>query len=310
MRNIHVNNPIELRGIQKQCSVSLNSYVNMSIGYDGSIYMLFSEKIPELVNGMFVNTKADATYSMLVLSVDWQEGELLTQEYYNLGRHKMNFHFIQPLKDKILLLGSRTYYRSDGPEQNAVVVDKQGTVHREMCFGDGIEDCIVTEDGRIITSYFDEGIWGNYGWDNPIGSCGLIVWDENGKAVWKAKHPIYDCYAMNVDDMGNLWFYYYDEFVLVKTDFHTDVVYKPEMNGATGFLFTADSRHIIFDGGYDKHSEFRSAELLYNELKNWERTDIICNGEPLLLRQFKFRGSKAVFMDNKNRLFAKQVVQL
>ncbi len=27
-----------------------------------------------------------------------------------------------------------------------------------MCFGDGIEDCIVTEDGRIITSYFEDAL--------------------------------------------------------------------------------------------------------------------------------------------------------
>lgn len=310
MRNIYVNNPIELEAILKQYKVPLNSFVTMSIGQDDSVYILFSETIPERINGMFVNTEANTAYSMLVLSVDWQAGELLTQEYYNLGRHKMNFHFIQPLQDKILLLGSRTYYRADGPEQNAVIVDKQGTIYREMCFGDGIEDCIVTGDGRIITSYFDEGVFGNYGWDNPIGSCGLIAWDESGNVLWKAKHPIYDCYAMNIDDMGNLWFYYYDEFALVKTDFHSEVVYKPDVEGATGFLFTTDSRHIIFDGGYNKHSEFCSAEFRYNGLEDWEKTDIICNGEALLLKQYKFRGSKALFMDNKNRLFVKQVVQL
>lgn len=310
MRNIYVNNPIDIKSIFKQYNVSLNSFVSMSIGYDDAIYILLSERIPDRINGMFVDTEADTTYSMLVLTVDWQEGRFLAYEYYNLGRHKMNFHFIQPLNDKILLLGSRTYYHADGPERNAVIVNKQGAVYQELCFGDGIADCIVTGDGRIITSYFDEGIFGNYGWDNPIGSCGLLVWDADGNVLWKSKYPIYDCYAMNVDDRGNLWFYYYDDFALVKTDFLSDVIYKPDIQGAAGFLFSMDSRHIIFDSGYHKHSEFQSAVIHHNELRDWQRTEIIFNEEPLLIQQFKFRGAKALFMDNENRLFAKQVMQL
>lgn len=63
-------------------------------------------------------------------------------------------------------------FRTDELEKNAVIIDKQG-------------------------------IFGNYGWDEPIGNCGLIVWDENGNIVWKSKYLIYDCYAMNVDDRGN-----------------------------------------------------------------------------------------------------------
>lgn len=310
MRNIYVDKPIDIVNILKEYDVSLNSFVSMSIGCDDAVYILLSGKIPERINGMFIDTKADTIYRMLVLSIDWYTGELLSYEYYDLGRHMMNFHFIQPIKDRILLLGSRAYNYMEGPEKNAVIVDRSGTIYNELCLGDGIEDCIVTADGRIITSYFDEGVFGNYGWDHPIGSCGLIFWDEKGNILWKADDPIYDCYAMNLDDEGNLWYYYYDEFHLVRTDFHKKVVYQPDVAGAAGFLLTADSRHLIFDGGYDKHSEFRSAVVSHNEIKDYERTEIIFQEKPLLIKKFRFRGSKALFWDNNNRMFAKQIVQL
>ena len=48
-----------------------------------------------------------------------------------------------------------------------------------FCLGDGIQDCVVKKDGTIITSYFDEGVFGNYGWDEPLGDCGLIAWTSD-----------------------------------------------------------------------------------------------------------------------------------
>ena len=35
-------------------------YLSMSIGYDGKAYFLFSSKIPDRIDGMFVNTVANA----------------------------------------------------------------------------------------------------------------------------------------------------------------------------------------------------------------------------------------------------------
>ena len=36
-------------------------------------------------------------------------------------------------------------------------------------------------------------------------------------------YSIYDCYAISLDEEENLWFYYYDEFRLVRTNFKEDV---------------------------------------------------------------------------------------
>ena len=153
----------------------------------------------------------------------------------------MNFRFLRPVPDgSFLLLGSRCMYsKKNGPEKNAVFIDREGNVLRAFTFGDGIADCIVRDDGLIITSYFDEGVLGNYGWDDPIGSCGLCGWTMDGRNIWRCERDILDCYAMNIDADGNLWYYYYTDFQLVRTDFRTETEYDPMVEGASDSFYVS-----------------------------------------------------------------------
>ena len=311
MKSIHFSDRLDMKELFKQYGLKDDMFVNIKIGYDGRIYILFSAAIPERIDGMFVNTCANADYTALVLTVDWNEGNLLQCEKLELGHHEINFHFIQPIGENVLLLGSRCLYNeSDEPENNAVIVDKHGNVVKKFCLGDGIEDCIVTESGDIITSYFDEGVFGNFGWYEPIGACGLIVWSPDKKIKWQANRSIYDCYAINLDDRGNLWYYYYDDFLLVKTDLKTETEYKPDINGASGFMVTYDMGHLLIDGGYDKHWEFRVARFKEDTLGNYENVSLLYNDSDIVVKFFRFRGSKAVFVDNKDRLYIKEIFSL
>lgn len=308
MRNIQADHPIKIDGVLKRQDVQDCTIVDISVGHDDKIYILLSEKVPDRIRGMFVDTQANTGYHVIALNVNWHTGELLSEECCHLGIHVMNFHFVQPLGDAILLLGSRARYQEPEPEKNAVIVSKNGEVIREMCLGDGIERCMVTKDDKIITGYFDEGVFGNYGWDIPIGSSGLIVWDKNGNRLWENKHyNIYDCYSLNVDEQENLWFCYYDAFELIKlssADYREEAVYHPKFNGISWFGITKDGKFLVMDGGYNKHSEFQSVRIFEDRLEEYERTDILYQGKELLLKQYYFRGSKAVFWDNANRIFA------
>ena len=158
-------------------------FVSMNIDYAGRACFLFSSKIPERIDRMFVNTVANAEYAALIVTPSWESGAVEKVEKLDFGRHAMNFHFMRPVPDgTFLLLGSRCVYsKKNGPEKNAVFTDRAGNVLRALTFGDGIEDCIVRADGTIITSYFDEGVLGNYGWDDPIGSSGLCAWTPDGR---------------------------------------------------------------------------------------------------------------------------------
>ena len=66
----------------------------------GIIWLLFRHQ------GMFVDTQANTEYRALCLFIDWQDGSLLGEEVLEFGVRKMNFHFIQPIGDDILLLAT------------------------------------------------------------------------------------------------------------------------------------------------------------------------------------------------------------
>ena len=81
----------------------------------------------------------------------------------------------------------------------------------------GIEDVQVTESGIIWTSYFDEGVFGNRGWNDPIGKNGLVAWNGLGEKIYEflpttELGEICDCYALNVISDREVWLYYYTEF--------------------------------------------------------------------------------------------------
>lgn len=308
--NIEITHSINFNELISKYNLASSTFVTLSIGYDQSVYLLFSAKVPERIKGMFVNTIANTEYRAICIWVDWTDASILGDELIEFGIQKMNFHFIQPIKDKILLLGARTMQYQNGEiEQNAVFFTRQGKKISETCFGDGIEDCIVMEDGRIITSYFDEGVFGNFGWDQPIGSSGLIMWNKSGNIVWKnTKYTILDCYAMNLDERNHLWFYYYDDFQLVDTDFRKDRVYQPDIEGSTSFLIMKSHQGIIMDGGYGKHIHLKMLKLLGNHLGNPVDINVLYQEQKLQIEQYWFRSAKAVFLDKQYQLYFVEII--
>ncbi|MDQ0721869.1 hypothetical protein QF049_003130 [Paenibacillus sp. W4I10] len=164
-------------------------------GGDGLVYVLLMNQIPERKRGMFVQSKLNQSYTYKVLIVTDQNIEEVV-----IWGQTFNYHYVQPLHDHLLLVGARcTNYRNEQFDLNAKVCDLDGNTIREFLLGDGIQSAQVTEKGTIWTSYFDEGVFGNYGWSDPIGSCGLLAWDEHGNKLYENHEAdIADCYALNV----------------------------------------------------------------------------------------------------------------
>ena len=141
MNRIPVKECINLNSIIRRYGLEPYTMVNMQIGYDDALYLLFSARVPERIQGMFVDTQANTEYRALCLFIDWQDGSLLGEEVLEFGVRKMNFHFIQPIGDDILLLGARSMmYKNGIPDQNAVFLTRHGKILSVTCFGDGIQD--------------------------------------------------------------------------------------------------------------------------------------------------------------------------
>ena len=180
---------------------------------------------------------------------------------------------VQPMPGgRFLLAGARCRWRPDGPDRNAVLYDADGQVVSEHVLGDGIAHVLATSTGQVWAGYFDEGIYGNYGWgradsQEPVGAYGIVRFSPDLEPAWH--YPKYtevgpwdavsDCYALNVDDTS-AWACYDADFPVVRirdgavTGWHNDI------KGASA-LAVAGSRVALFGGYGPDHDRLAVTEL-------------------------------------------------
>lgn len=179
---------------------------------------------------------------------------------------QFNIHDVQPLPNELLLVCGRSCYRGRGDfDRNGRVYTREGRFAREILLGDGIESVQATSAGAIWTSYFDEGIFGNYGWKQPVGQTGLVAWNTAGEKLYEFQPTgglgaICDCYALNVATEDDVWFYYYTEFPLVHLrDRRIKRSWKIPMSGSRAFAVFRE--HALFRGGYNDQETYRVFHL-------------------------------------------------
>ena len=251
-KNLPLFSIIDLDQLRRENHLEGTEVTDFFTARDGKVYLLMEQ--PSETQGKDW-LSIPSTYTAVEIQLDWAEQRVLETTLFPLGLLKFQFHYLRPAGEHFLLLGARCAYRENGPDQNAWIVSRDGAVLSRFCLGDGIQDCVVKKDGTIITSYFDEGVFGNYGWDEPLGDCGLIAWTSDGTPLWKnEKYSIYDCYAISLDEEENLWFYYYDEFRLVRTNFKEDLVFELPIEGSGAFSVAGNA--FLFQGGYQQRDKF------------------------------------------------------
>jgi hypothetical protein len=207
---------------------------------------------------------------------------------------RFNIHDIQPLPNELLLVCARSYCKGqDDFERNGRVYTRDGKFAREILLGDGIQSVQATSKGVIWTSYFDEGVFGNYGWQSPVGASGLVAWDSAGNKVYEFQprdglDSICDCYALNVESEEDVWLYYYTEFPLVRLRRREiESVWKMPLGGSGAFAVSRG--HALFCGGYKDRDTYQLFALGKN-------------ANPDLLAKVEFRN------ENGSKLVADRVV--
>lgn len=120
--------------------------------------------------------------------------------------------------------------RGDYIVKNAKRYNLKNELLDEFTLGNGINFLQIDDTDTIWVGYSDEGVFGNRGWDKPMGRDGLIAYSKNGKKLWGAKHyAIADCYALNVINSKEVYFYYYADYKLVKlTDMKESACFQVE----------------------------------------------------------------------------------
>ncbi len=200
------------------------------------------------------------------------------------------FPSVQPLPDgKVLVVGARCRWRPEGPERNAIVYDARGSAVLEQTLGDGISHVLTTPRGEVWVGYFDEGVYGNYGWGNrdsapPVGRHGLSRWSSDLDLRWQ--YPagewgaISSCYALNVHD-DTAWAYYYTDFPVVRVDGDTVTGWHNDVSGASALA--VDGSTVAFFGGYgpDQDKLITTVPLENRLLVTGEHRVVQPDGRPL-----------------------------
>jgi hypothetical protein len=235
---------------------------SVSVGLNGDVIRLLVEQKSSdaLVARMeqpgwasFPKTHTDTGYSSIV-AVSGPSGSRET----HLSGMTATFPKVEILPDgKILVVASRCYRYPDGtPELNARIYNSDGVERQKFLLGDGISHVQSDVNGNIWVGYFDEGVYGNFGWqhaDGPFGASGLSCFDASGQKIWDFEPPdgfdqISDCYALNVSKTG-VWAYYYTDFPIafVGSDFRVRC-WNSELAGGQAFAVT--SERVLLYGGY------------------------------------------------------------
>jgi hypothetical protein len=248
------------RTLQLSPVTSLSSFVSegqlvaFGVAADATVYLAVAlealdYRIEEAGRASFAKTVPDEpqTYRVVALRGDQAVLDVV------IDRERFNIHHVQPLGDDLLLVCARSYYR--GPrdfDNNGRVYSRKGKFVRELLLGDGIQAVETTANGVIWTSFFDEGIFGNYGWQEPVGASGLIAWSSRGKKVYEFEpsaglDSICDCYAMNVVSEQDTWCYYYTEFPLVLVRNRCVAsIWKVPLSGSDAFAVSGEHASIVW----------------------------------------------------------------
>lgn len=249
----------------------LNGAGPLAVGFgpDGSVYVAAGRTTEALANtdpGQATFPKSRLATGVAYSVFYWQDG---LQQRVELEGELINASYIQPTARGFLLVGARCYWRPDGAEENAVEYDWHGRVLQRFTLGDGIQDVRTTANGTIWVSYFDEGIFGNYGWSNPgpecIGSSGCVSFDANGAPTFRYSpeaantDAICDAYALNVAGDDNVWLYFYTDFPIVNI---TNGSYRGWTCGLGGaHALAVDSARALLFGDYKVRNLVRIVSL-------------------------------------------------
>jgi len=238
-----------------------------SVGPGGEAILLLVDRAdlaaltPRTPDGSFALTRAPHPYGATILVTD---GSAVLQR--TDCELQTAYPGVQPLPGgELLVAGGRCSRFEDGTyERNALILGPGGEPRRDFLLGDGIQSMQTAVDGSIWVSYFDEGVYGNFGWGAggetpaPVGAAGLVRFDADGTRMWEfatpaGVGPIDDCYALNVA-ADAAWAYYYSDFPLARVGAGDEVrAWSTPVAGACAVAVGGD--HALLLGGYSAAGE-------------------------------------------------------
>ena len=243
-------------------------YVNSTVSTDGrGIFVFVEKKFSAQVlsyfkrfGAKFPNAKMQSKAAFKLIVIDNKSSREI-----NIPQLDITFPLCDFFCDgRILLAGARCSWRGTNDfDMNGVIFSPEtGSIER-ILLGDGIASLGIDSKDRIWVSYFDEGVFGNFGWNHPgppgPGAGGLVCFASNGKTVWsfntdECEGFIDDCYALNVQ-RHVLWAYYYSDFNICRVDGNFTPYILPDIPISGASAFAVGSEGLLFTKQYDETAD-------------------------------------------------------
>jgi hypothetical protein len=239
------------------------SLVRNAVANDGSLLFLFAEtstakSLSETYKqgiGVFPRTRAEIAAGLCLVRMT-----SMASHTVELPELDLTFPQVDTFPDgRVLVVGPRCSWRShDDFDLNGAIIRPETREATRILLGDGISSMQIDSLGRIWVRYFDEGVFGNFGWGGrdgpaPIGCSGLACFSASGEKIWEfPRNPTYaisDCYAVNVSGTDAAIFFYTD-FPLCKISGNFELTYwKPKLAGCKAFAIS--KTEVLFSGQYN-----------------------------------------------------------
>lgn len=214
---------------------------------------------------------------------------------------------------RVLVVGARCRWSPQGPQHNAIVYDQAGRVLLAQTLGDGIEHVVTTPAGRVWVGYFDEGVYGNFGWGDagappPVGAPGLVRFTEALQPDWRfpshTDNPwgaIDDCYALNLDG-ETAWACYYSDFPVVRVEGETVTGWRNDVASGARALAVSDGRVALVGGYGPDHDRLVVGDLDDGQVRHrGEYRLVLPDGSPLPAAAMLGRGPTLHLLDGTAR---------
>lgn len=229
---------IEKLMMQKWMDLTINkNYVNGQITNDGTLVLIETE-LKELEYIQWPAPKRN--WTIRIIKEDRDEAI----ELKNVPLLPSMVDFFSD--GTILIVQSRCKGDGENLGRNARRYNPNGQLISAFTLGDGINDVQIDETDTIWVSYFDEGVFGDYTYGEPMGSDGLVAYSIEGQKLWGAGHfEIAECYALNVVHSKEVYFYYYDDFHLVQLNNQQEVARFLVEGDDTFQQFILDQQSLI-----------------------------------------------------------------
>jgi len=281
---------------------SKETQVAFNVGYDGLMYFVFALRPLNYrdAKGTFALTQPAQPQRYRVVALD---GNRVALDFI-IENEPFNIHHIAPLPEGVLLACGRSHFRSkEDFEKNGRIYGLDGKFQRDLLLGDGIQNLQTTASGAIWASFFDEGIFGNYGWNEPVGASGLVAWNSDGEMIYNFEpnaelDSMCDCYALNVVGEGEVWCYYYTEFPLVRIK-GKEIAASWNIPVAGADAFAVEKYYALFRGGYGEHDVYRLFRLEENNIVEKKRFEVVDEKGMLLIADSALSvGGSIYLLDN------------